>query len=336
MTDLPFPDTPLNCGDERSPPPSDRVNEVKVYHYLLLCLAMITCSSGGCVFALMINIASEGDGVSPFLLASWRLMVLELFQMVPFCIEMKFRCREGCGREEGMNVDNGRNAPPLNLGCSPSHYLSAQIGLLCSGVALGVHFSSWVYSLGATSLTHSLFLVSTHPILLVGGRWIGSLAGACRGPTQLEVTGSFVAVVGGGIMTADVFLAGSVSGNGIAPTLRGDASALFGAAGGAIYLTIGDMMRRRIPTWMYAFPVVFWAWATSATAAGMFGNAAWGGMDDTKSLLGWTNPEFILYAVYLGIGPGNMTCACCNFVLAYSFFCFRFSLNLLIGTTFYM
>eukprot|EP00588_Corethron_pennatum_P003627 CAMPEP_0194301972 /NCGR_PEP_ID=MMETSP0169-20130528/62085_1 /TAXON_ID=218684 /ORGANISM="Corethron pennatum, Strain L29A3" /LENGTH=88 /DNA_ID=CAMNT_0039052265 /DNA_START=523 /DNA_END=786 /DNA_ORIENTATION=+ len=88
-------------------------------------------------------------------------------------------------------------------------------------------------------------------------------------------------------MTADVFLAGSVSGNGIAPTLRGDASALFGAAGGAIYLTIGDMMRRRIPTWMYAFPVVFWAWATSATAAGMFGNAAWGGMDDTKSLLGW-------------------------------------------------
>jgi hypothetical protein len=48
-----------------------------------------------------------------------------------------------------------------------------------SGVALALHFATWVWSLQHTSLAHSLLLVSTSPVLNVGWVRLGAIAAQC-------------------------------------------------------------------------------------------------------------------------------------------------------------
>jgi drug/metabolite transporter (DMT)-like permease len=43
--------------------------------------------------------------------------------------------------------------------------------LTASGTCLALHFGLWVYSLENTSLTHSLLLVCSTPVLLALGTW---------------------------------------------------------------------------------------------------------------------------------------------------------------------
>lgn len=56
-------------------------------------------------------------------------------------------------------------------------------GLALSGFFLGVHFMSWVWSIDHTSLAHSLLWVSSHPLVVVGGMYLGYVFGrlkSCR------------------------------------------------------------------------------------------------------------------------------------------------------------
>lgn len=60
-----------------------------------------------------------------------------------------------------------------------------------SGACLAVHFGAWVWSLQRTSLTHSLLLVSTTPVIMAAG------ALALRHPiSKGEVGGAVLALVG--------------------------------------------------------------------------------------------------------------------------------------------
>lgn len=74
--------------------------------------------------------------------------------------------------------------PPMATPCSPLPCIQAdrlrrrpprccpQAGLLAaSGACLALHFGLWVYSVQATSLTHSLLFVSATPLFLAGGTW---------------------------------------------------------------------------------------------------------------------------------------------------------------------
>ena len=199
-----------------------------------------------------------------------------------------------------------RNYPESNIW----KYISSIPLLLCSGFFLGIHFSSWVYSIEKTSLVHSLLWVSMGPIVINWGHWL--LFGCCgitSKPSMKETFGAILGITGACIMLADVSKDGSNYSNKSslihAPSLVGDLAAFIGAFAVSIYLIIGQKCRKWMSLWLYAFPVVGMAAFTSMIAALLdqtqpssfygYGNSC---------VLGFLNQRFFLRVLYLGAGPG--------------------------------
>ncbi len=130
-----------------------------------------------------------------------------------------------------------------------------------SGVALGVHFATWLTSLELTSVAASVTLVSTVPIfiavwfLLTGrppsrGTWLA---------IGLAIVGTAIITIGDAItqtgLGGDSGAAGNLAGAGddlAKNPLLGDGLALVGAATMAVYLMLGDRLRASLSTAAYA------------------------------------------------------------------------------------
>lgn len=108
-----------------------------------------------------------------------------------------------------------------------------------AGVALAVHFGTWVPSLTMTSVASATALVGTQPIF---AGLLATLAG--RALPRVAWLGIGVATAGAGLIAgADV----SVS----VRELAGDLLALAGGAAAAVYVTIGAAARVRMSTAAY-------------------------------------------------------------------------------------
>lgn len=121
-----------------------------------------------------------------------------------------------------------------------------------SGVALGVHFATWLTSLELTSVAASVTLVSTVPIFIAV--WL-MLTG--HPPTTRTWLAIGLAIVGTVIITVGDALFSEGSGSTISERsteaqILGDLLALVGAATMAIYLTLGDRLRSTMSTAAYA------------------------------------------------------------------------------------
>ena len=113
----------------------------------LLVAAVCGVSSAGALF-------QHVDAVPPLLRASWRLQLTSLVLAPLFIYQWRQQNLEIRKRMfEGKTVAI----------------------LLASGLALALHFGSWVASLDSTSLTHSLLFVTAHPIIIIVGMAILSL-----------------------------------------------------------------------------------------------------------------------------------------------------------------
>ncbi len=145
-----------------------------------------------------------------------------------------------------------RSLPAL----SPRHRLF----LLGSGVALALHFATWIASLSYTSVAASVLLVNTAPLFTVA--LSRTLLGETPTTTVLGATG--LAVVGAALIAA-----GDWSGGGPAP-LKGDLLALAGAFSLSIYHVTGRGLRAALPLNAYVLGV----WATAAAALGISAVAA--------------------------------------------------------------
>ena len=121
--------------------------------------------------------------------------------------------------------------------------------LAASGVALAVHFATWIASLSYTSVASSVLLVNTTPLFTLGlsrvflgesvpGVVAGAIAGAMAGATLIAVGD---------------WAAGSDS-------LLGDALAMAGAVTLSAYHIIGRGLRGAMPLGAYLFAV----WAAAA------------------------------------------------------------------------
>jgi drug/metabolite transporter (DMT)-like permease len=84
--------------------------------------------------------------------------------------------------------------------------------IVVSGVFLGLHFATWVWSLDHTSLAHSLTFVTMYPILLNWGHWVLFGLASCsvvhrsvERPAWLETAGTLVSLLGAFVMLADAF-----------------------------------------------------------------------------------------------------------------------------------
>lgn len=109
------------------------------------------------------------------------------------------------------------------------------------GFALSMHFISWIYSLHLTSVAASTTIVSTYPIFTI---FISRLLGEPVGP--LSIAGSLTAVAGVSIMTLPRWGGEDFVGNMLA---------LAAAVFGAIYFSVGRVVRARVGAWAYAMLV---------------------------------------------------------------------------------
>ncbi|MBS1149880.1 MAG: permease [Myxococcaceae bacterium] len=107
--------------------------------------------------------------------------------------------------------------------------------LLGSGVALALHFGTWITSLKLTSVASSVALVTTTPV------WVALLSALLLKEKARALTLVAMAVAIGG----SLLIAGADFGLD-ARALQGDALALAGAIFGAIYLTIGRHARAQL------------------------------------------------------------------------------------------
>jgi len=145
--------------------------------------------------------------------AAWRLIISVVFIVVVLLV---------------------RRTPPPQL--SRSDWLFA----LAAGVFLAAHFWSWIASIGLTTISSSVVLVSAQPVFvaLLSGVLLGEAA------TRRQWLGIAVAVAGAVLIAWGDFGRGR-------DAIIGDALALLGAVFVSIYYVIGRRLRARVDLWWY-------------------------------------------------------------------------------------
>ncbi|PRW45144.1 Permeases of the drug metabolite transporter family permease component [Chlorella sorokiniana] len=210
-----------------------------------------------------------GD-VPPITLAAWRLQLTSVLLGIGAAVQL-------CGMPP---EDRQRTAQSAGL-------------LAASGVCLALHFGTWVYSVQATSLTHSLLFVSATPLFLAGGTWLLG-----RPISAGELGGTAVGLAGG------VLLATAAARADAQVTLRGDMAALAASLCFVGYLLIGQRLRAWMPAFVYAFFVTGLAALLLTLSALLFEGARLLAAG-RHGLLGWTaDLHYLPYVVYLGVVPG--------------------------------
>tara|TARA_B100001094_G_scaffold308632_1_gene341469 strand:+ start:458 stop:1405 length:948 start_codon:yes stop_codon:yes gene_type:complete len=207
--------------------------------------------------------------VPPILRASWRMQGTALILLPGFLYQLS--------RNSGFELN--RNDAKL---------------ILASSIFLAVHFGSWVWSLDNTSLVHSLLFVNTHPLVVVAVMpFLGEVVR--RG----HIRGVALGFGGATISLMDLGDGGQVS-------LVGDFAAFVGAVTVVGYILVGRQLRskRRMPIFIYAFPVTLAAgiWLSFATV--LFEGTSFSSVEPSGSLYGWSDPIWIVWIAYLSLGPG--------------------------------
>jgi drug/metabolite transporter (DMT)-like permease len=138
--------------------------------------------------------------------------------------------------------------------------LGARLQLAGAGLALAVHFATWIASLGLTSVASSVALVTTQPV------WVALLSWAFLGERvgRRVVAGIALAVAGGAIMAGGDLALGPRA-------LAGDALALAGALAAAAYFALGRSVRAHLSLGAYVgavYPVAAAGLLVTALGAG--------------------------------------------------------------------
>ena len=209
--------------------------------------------------------------IPPFLRASWRMQGSALI-LLPFFIFQYLK-----------NNKLSINKNDIQL-------------LFLSSIFLALHFGLWVWSLDNTSLVHSLLFVTMHPIIVVALMPIlGSSA------KKGHIIGAILGVLGAMITLADVNKIGDVS-------LIGDIAAFGGALTVVGYIFIGRHLRyeKNMPVFIYAFPVTLGAGIWLCFATIFFESTSFSTSLPELNVFGWVDSIWLIWIVYLSIGPGLM------------------------------
>jgi drug/metabolite transporter (DMT)-like permease len=189
--------------------------------YLPLALAVL-CISTGSILVRMANAA-------PLAVAFYRIFFASLL-LAPFAAGSALRSWPSLGpRARGL--------------------------LLVSGVALGLHFATWIASLSYTSVAASVLLVNTTPLftLAFSRVFLG------EGVSPVVMAAMSLALAGAGLIAIGDWAQGINS-------LTGDLLALAGAVTMSLYHVIGRGLRAALPLDAYILGV----WSTAAaTIAGL-------------------------------------------------------------------
>ena len=214
-------------------------------------------------------VLQEMSNVKPLLRASWRMQGTALVLLPGFLYQ-------------------------INRGEAP--YLTTKDSLLimASSGFLAIHFGSWVWSLDNTSLVHSLLFVNTHPLIVVA---LMPMMGEAVRRGHLE--GVIIGFAGAVVALMDLGDGGEV-------TLMGDFAAFIGAVTIVGYILVGRELRsnREMPIFVYAFPVTLGAGLWLSIGTLLFEGSNFTSLHPEASILGWTDPYWIVWVAYLSLGPG--------------------------------
>jgi drug/metabolite transporter (DMT)-like permease len=164
-----------------------------------------------------------------------------------------------------------------------------------SGIFLGLHFATWIASLGYTSVASSVVLVSLGPVFVGLGSWLF----LHEPPRRLLVVGILLAAVGSIVISWSDFGQGQ-------DHLLGDLLALIGAVMVAGYLMIGRKVRARRSLTTYVALV----YAAAAITVSIFVAAG------RQPLLGFS-PQAYVWLLALALGPQVIGHSTLNWALRY-------------------
>jgi drug/metabolite transporter (DMT)-like permease len=173
-----------------------------------------------------------------------------------------------------------------------------------SGVFLGIHFAGWITSLAYTSVASSVVLVSASPLFV-------AIIAAFRGERltrailigiALTLLGTIVVGIGGACAQGCPSLASFVQGR----AFIGDMLALLGAVAGAVYLSVGRVLRATVSLTAYIFVIYGIAAGVLLLAVAAAG----------LPLAGFP-PEAYLWLLLLGLVPQLIGHSSFNWALRY-------------------
>jgi drug/metabolite transporter (DMT)-like permease len=231
---------------------------------LSLCIGIVAVS-----FASTFIRLAQGAGVPSLSIAAWRLLLASAI-LLPYAWATR--------RDEIRSL---------------SRREWALLGV--SGIFLGLHFASWIASLGYTSVASSVVLVSLGPVFVGLGSWLF----LHERPRRLLVVGIFLAAAGSIVISWSDFSQGQ-------DHLLGDLLALTGAIMVAGYLMIGRKVRARRSLTTYV-AIVYAAAAATALVFVIAGR---------QPLVGF-RPQAYVWLLALALGPQVIGHSTLNWALRY-------------------
>ncbi|PLC69069.1 EamA family transporter [Vulcanisaeta sp. EB80] len=230
-------------------------------HYVALTVAVIAISWASILILL--------SGAQPVAVAFWRSAIAAVALTPLFIIE----------RENGAYALRSNEV----------------LLVIVSGVALAVHFMTWIESLYLTTVAASTTLVSTYPIFtLIMDRLIGERVG------RHAIIGTLTAFLGVVLITTPEFFISLKA-------LVGDLLALIGAVAGAVYFMIGRVVRVKVSLATYTVPV-YSVSALVTLITGLFLHTRF-----------WPYPLYTwFYIVMIVLGPMLLGHTLLNYTLRYS------------------
>lgn len=234
----------------------------------------------GLLVAAVFGVSSAGTllqqiDLDPLLKASWRLQLTSVV-LFPFAI-WQWRQQPEAVKQQMFE--------------------RRTLGILAlSGLALALHFGSWVASLKYTTLTHSLLFVTAHPLIVVAGMFLlGFMAIGVRKPTRRELAGALIGFCGAALTLFDE---GTTQGDQTV-TILGDSLALLGALTVVGYIVCGRILRTWMPIFLYAFPVTLLGAVLLLPASFLVENDF-----AIHGVFGWVQPEFFYWFLALALIAG--------------------------------
>jgi drug/metabolite transporter (DMT)-like permease len=152
---------------------------------------------------------------------------------------------------------------PLSLGATihswPTLTPRSRLQLVASGLALALHFATWIASLSYTTVAASVLLVNTTPLFTLLLSWA-----FLREPPTWSLSGSLLLALAGVVLVAS-----DAPGRGAPDAVRGNLLAIAGAASFSVHHVIGRALRAALPLRAYVFAV----WSAAAAFLFVFARA---------------------------------------------------------------
>ncbi len=255
------------------------LNKPRLSPYLVLVVGIFAVS-GGSILARL----AQGEGVPSLVIAAYRTLVAALI-LLPFMLTRRM------DEVRAMQRTDWRMA-------------------FLSGVALAIHFATWITSLSYTSVAASTVLVSTSPLWVALAapfflnepftRWLKIGMTLALIGTVIISLGSMIVVENGRLLLNTTDLA-----TGQQPLL-GNTLALIGGLAAAVYLLIGRKLRISLSLVSYATLVYGTAAVCLVLVVWLTGNR----------MLGYS-PQVYLLFLALGIVPQLIGHSSFNYALGY-------------------